>query len=96
MHRHLDRLARRARGRDDDDASGRRPRRDERVMIEWEIRVADPPLLLLLAAQLPCGGFVCTGVAVDLAGPDVAPPCPAGWRTTVGGAAGCAAGFGEV
>jgi hypothetical protein len=39
--RELDRFARRARGGDDDDASGRRLGRHERVMIERKVWISD-------------------------------------------------------
>jgi hypothetical protein len=55
MHRELDRLARRTRGRDDDDASGRRLGGNERVMVEWKVRVADPPLFAV--QRPPCPRF---------------------------------------
>jgi hypothetical protein len=93
VHRHLDRLARRARGRDDDDASGRGSRSDERVMIEWKVRVADPSLL---AAQRLCGGFAGAGAAVDFCGAVFWPPCGAGWRAAGGGGAAWVAGRGDV
>ena len=43
MHRELDRLARRACGRDDDDASRRRFSGDEGFVVWWEVVVADAP-----------------------------------------------------
>ena len=49
LHRELDRLARGARRRDDDDAAGRRLGRDERVVV-GEVRVADVRITTLVTA----------------------------------------------